>query len=117
MIMERTIEFYRASNDKCPTEDFLDTIKENTLIKILATFKLVETLDNVPQKYLKKITGTKLFEIRVEWQSNIYRFPCFFQKNKIVIVTHGFQKKTQKLPTNEILKAKKYMEDYIMRSK
>lgn len=115
--MERTIEFYRSNNDKCPTEDFLDTLKENTLIKILSTFKLVETLNNVPQKYLKKISGTKLFEIRVEWQSNIYRFPCFFQKNKIVILTHGFQKKTQKTLTNEIQKAKKYMEDYIGRNK
>lgn len=115
--MERTIEFYRSNNDKCPTEDFLDTLKENTLIKILSTFKLVETLNNVPQKYLKKISGTKLFEIRVEWQSNIYRFPCFFQKNKIVILTHGFQKKTQKTPSNEIQKAKKYMEDYIGRNR
>lgn len=114
--MERVIEFYRTDK-KCPTEDFLDTLKESTLIKILSTFKLVETLNNVPQKYLKKISGTKLFEIRVEWQSNIYRFPCFFQKNKIVILTHGFQKKTQKTPNKEIQKAKKYMNEYVGRNR
>lgn len=115
--MERTIKFYHKENGKCPTEDFLDSLKEDVLIKILSTFKLVETVENVPKKFLKKLTGTKLFEVRVEWQSNIYRFPCFFQQNKLVVLTHGFQKKTQKTPQKEIQLAIKYMEDYLERDK
>jgi len=113
--MKRNIEFYRTESGKCPTEEFLEVQNEKTLIKILSTFKLVEQLDNVPKKFYKKITGTKLFEIRVEWQSNIYRFPCFNHNNKLVVTTHGFQKKTQKLPKKEIDKAIKYMEDYLRR--
>lgn len=114
--MERIIEFYRNISGKCPTEEFLLLQNEKTMVKILSTFKLVETLDNVPQKFYKKITGTKLFEIRVEYQSNIFRFPCFMHKDKLVVTTHGFQKKTQKLPKQEIELALKYMNDYLGRN-
>lgn len=97
----------------------MDSLDEDLLIKIISTFKLVEELENVPRKFFKKLTGLKLkmFEIRVEWKSNIYRFPCFFRRNKLVIVTHGFQKKTQKTPLKELNRAVNYMEDYIRRNK
>jgi len=87
------------------------------LAKITAVFKLVENLDVVPVKFFKKLSGTKLFEIRVEWQSNIYRFPCFFHKNHLVILTHGFQKKKMKTPVKELDKARKYRDDFLRRNK
>ncbi len=46
------------------------------------------------------------------WESNIFRFLAFFEKNNVVILTHGFQKKTQKTPPSEIDRAIKYMNDY-----
>ena len=105
------------SNNKCPVEDFLDSLSNDLLAKITAVFKLVENLDKVPAKFFKKLSGTKLFEIRVEWQSNIYRFPCFFHKNSLVILTHGFQKKKQKTPAKELEKARKYKDDFLRRNK
>lgn len=115
--MKRIIKFYRKPNNKCPVEDFLDSLSDDLQVKITAVFKLVENLDIVPVKFFKKLSGTKLFEIRVEWQSNIYRFPCFFHRNRLVILTHGFQKKKQKTPTNELDKARKYMDDFLRRNK
>ncbi len=115
--MKRIIKFYTKADNKCPVEDFLDSLSDDLLEKITAVFKLVENLDMVPTKFFKKLSGTKLFEIRVEWQSNIYRFPCFFHKNSLVILTHGFQKKKQKTPAKELEKAKKYRDDFLRRSK
>lgn len=47
--------------------------------------------------------GTEgIFEVRVEFQSNIYRVFCFFDKGRLVILLNGFQKKSQKTPGNEI---------------
>lgn len=115
--MYREIIFYRKENQNCPVETFLDSVEENLQVKIVSVFKLIETQHVVPKKFLKKLTGTKLFEVRVEWQSNIYRFPCFFEKSKIVVLTHGFQKKTMKTPPGEITRAEKYRQDYLRRIK
>ena len=46
------------------------------------------------------------------WQSDIYRILGFFDKGDLIVLTNGFQKKTQKTPASEIQRAEKYMEDY-----
>jgi len=51
------------------------------------------------------------------WESDIFRFLGFFDKNNVVILTNGFQKKTQKTPLSEIDRAIKYMNDYKRRNK
>lgn len=53
-----------------------------------------------------------LFEIRVEYQSNIYRIFCCFDRGQLVILFNGFQKKTQKTPKKEIEKAMRLKQEY-----
>jgi len=53
-----------------------------------------------------------LYEIRVEFQGNIYRIFCCFDKGQIVVLFNGFQKKSQKTPSGELDKAVKIMNDY-----
>lgn len=115
--MNRIIKFYKTTSSKCPTEEFLDSLSEKVIIKVLAVFQLVEDLEAIPNKFFKKLTGTKLYEIRVEWQSNIYRFPCFFHQSDLIILTHGFHKKKTKTPTKELEKAERYRKDYLRRNK
>jgi len=98
-------------------EEFLDSLSEKTIVKVLAVFKLVEDMEVIPVKFFNKLSGTKLYEVRVEWQSNIYRFPCFFYKDDLILLTHGFQKKKTKTPAKEIEKAENYREDFIRRNK
>lgn len=67
----------------------------------------------MPGKFLKHLTGTNgLYEIRIEYQSNIYRIFCCFDKGRLVILFNGFQKKTQKTPKNELEKATILMNEY-----
>lgn len=81
--------------------------------KIQYVFELIKQVDRVPEKFLKHLTGTDgLYEIRVEYQSNIYRIFCCFDEGQIVILFNGFQKKTQKIPHKEIDKAIQLMKDY-----
>lgn len=58
-----------------------------------------------------------LFEIRIEYQSNIYRIFCCFDKGNLVVLFNGFQKKTQKTPRKEIEKAEKIMKEYFEEQK
>lgn len=76
------------------------------------TIKLIKTVERVPSKYLKKIKGTTLYEMRMISGTNIFRIFCFFDKGKIVVVLNGFQKKTQKTPKNEIKLAEKLQKKY-----
>jgi len=42
---------------------------------------------------------------------------CFRFKNKFIVLTNGFQKKSQKTPRNEILLAEKRKADWLRRFK
>ena len=84
--------------------------------KIIAILKYIENLDIIPIKFLKKLSDSDLYEIRIRVGSNIYRIICFFHKQSVIMLLSGFQKKTLKTPKNEIEKAKKYKQDYLRRS-
>jgi phage-related protein len=69
--------------------------------------------DRIPKKFFQHVEGTNgLYEIRVEFQGNIYRIFCCFDEAKVVVLFNGFQKKTQKTPTGELDKAVKIMNEY-----
>lgn len=69
------------------------------------------TVQNISTKFFKHLEDG-IYEIRIEVGSNIYRIFTFFDDNKLVILLHGFQKKTQKTPRTEIEQAKKLRRNY-----
>ena len=83
-------------------------VKQNNRVKekIIWTIRLIEDVEVVPSIYLKSISGTNgIYEIRIQTGSDIFRIFCFFDKENIIVIGNGFQKKTQKTPKNEIIKA------------
>ncbi|MBW6484171.1 MAG: addiction module toxin RelE [Flavobacteriales bacterium CG18_big_fil_WC_8_21_14_2_50_32_9] len=81
--------------------------------KIEYVFKILRTVQNVPRKFLEHITGTDgLYEIRIEFESNIYRIFCCFDKGNLVVLFNGFQKKSPKTPKKEINIALKLKGEY-----
>jgi len=81
--------------------------------KIDFVLKLVQTVDRVPEKFLKHLSETDgLYEIRVEWGSNIFRIFCCFDKGNLVVLFNAFQKKTQKTPVQELHRALTLMKEY-----
>lgn len=104
----RTIIFYKEY-----FQEFF--IKQNKKVKakIVWTFELIEDLQRVPETYLKFIENTGgLYEIRVQAGSNIFRIFCFFDKEQLVVLVNGFQKKTKKTPKQEIETALKIKAEY-----
>jgi phage-related protein len=81
--------------------------------KIQYVLELIKQVDRVPEKFLSPMTGYDgLYEIRIEYQSNIYRVFCCFDEGKLIVLFNGFQKKTQKTPANEIEKAMRIKKAY-----
>lgn len=81
--------------------------------KIEWTLNLIRVTKQVPEKYFKHLEGTKgLYEIKVEMGSNIFRIFAFFDEGNLIVLGNGFQKKTQKTPKQEIIKALKIKAEY-----
>ena len=94
-------------------EEFLSKQRQKVREKIIWTFLLIEEVPQVPETYLKHLEGTEgLYEIRIQLASDIFRIFCFFDEGKLVVLANGFQKKTQKTPKQEIVKALKIKEEY-----
>lgn len=49
-----------------------------------------------------------IYELRVKFSSNNYRVLYFFVVRERIVLTHGFVKKSNKVPEKEIEKAIKY---------
>ncbi len=89
----------------------------NKLQKVAWVMQAVEELEKVPTTYLKKLVNTKgIWEIRVQMGSNIFRFLGFFNQGDFIVLTNGFQKKTQKTPKSEILLSEQRKQDYLERN-
>ncbi|NOU47453.1 MAG: type II toxin-antitoxin system RelE/ParE family toxin [Bacteroidales bacterium] len=93
--------------------DFFNSQTAKVKEKIEFVLFLVTVAERIPQKFFEHITGTNgLYEIRVEFQGNIYRVFCCFDEGNLVVLFNGFQKKTQKTPPEEIKKAIEIKEAY-----
>lgn len=94
-------------------ENLLKKQTQKVQNKIYKVIEAIETLERIPETYLKPIKTRKgLFEARIQLGSNIWRVFCFFDQGQLVILLNGFQKKSQKTPQKEIDKASKLMDAY-----
>ncbi|WYL95243.1 MAG: type II toxin-antitoxin system RelE/ParE family toxin [Gloeotrichia echinulata IR180] len=112
----REIIFYRTDTDKCPVEEFIDSLSGKQAQKVLWVLRLIQELDKVPNQYLKKLVNTDdIWEVRVQVGNNAFRLLGFFDDDNLVIVTNGFAKKTQKTPSQQIELAEQRKRDYLNR--
>ncbi|MFO0792733.1 MAG: type II toxin-antitoxin system RelE/ParE family toxin [Candidatus Brocadiaceae bacterium] len=114
--MNKTVVFYRTIDGKCPIKDFLDPLPGKVVQKITWVLSLLEDFNIVPSSYFKKLAGTEeIWECRIKFGANAYRILCFFDNNSVVVLTHGFMKKSQKTPKHEIEKAEAYRRNFLKR--
>jgi len=88
---------------------FIDSFFIKERAKIFAYIEKLVELKNSgiqPKENLSKHLDDGIFELRVSFESRISRCFYFYGLEKQIIFTHGFIKKEQKTPKNEIGKAK-----------
>jgi phage-related protein len=108
MNKKRELDFFKDYFEK-----FYDDQTVKVQRKILWTLKIIEDIDRIPETYLKHLKNTSgLYEIRVQVGSDIYRIFCFFDIDNIVVIGHGFQKKSQKTPKQQIERAEQIKREY-----
>jgi len=101
----RIITFGRYFNE------FMEGLTAKEREKVDYGMVLLKTQDRLPAKFVKHIRD-RLYELRTEYNGNIYRVFFIFDEGNIVVLFNGFQKKKQKTPASEITKALKIREEY-----
>ncbi len=112
--MKFEILFYKKRK-RNPIMDFILSLDENLQLDILALLRRLEENPFSLGSLSKKIASVKnLFELRVKGKNITIRLFYCYRKNQIIIILHGFVKKSQKTPAKELeiaIKRKKEIEN------
>ena len=92
-------------------QSFMQTLDEKIQRKIDYALQQLKTQERLSTKFVKAVRDG-LFELRIEYNSNIYRVFFICDEGQIVVLFNGFQKKTQKTPKQAIEKALRIKEAY-----
>lgn len=92
-------------------EQFMKMLSPTEQKKLNYILDLLKWNERVSSKFVKHLLDG-LFEIRMEYNGNIFRVFFIFDEGNIIVLFNGFQKKSQKTPISEITKALKIKEDY-----
>lgn len=106
--------FYVKENGESPVDVFLDALPVKARAKVEKWLELLEEEGpDLPRPYADALRD-KIRELRVRFRAVQYRLLYFFMAKKVVI-THGFIKRTDRVPEEEIEKALKAMKDLCRR--
>jgi phage-related protein len=99
------IEYVELPNGRIPARDFVDSLDEKAAARIDAFLDRLRIYGNRMQgKFVKKLAND-IFELRVKQFDRIFRVLFFYQPGMVIVVTSGFQKKTEQTPPGEIARA------------
>ena len=112
---EFEIIFYERKNGTSPVREFIATLDVKMETKVANAINTLAEKGNRLREPLSKPLGDGIFELRVQVATDISRVFYFFMVGKRAVLTHGFIKKTEKTPRDEIERAKRYRYDYLKR--
>lgn len=86
-------------------DDFLNSLPQKARDKILLNIRKSKFV--LDPKLFKKLEGTEIWEFRTKYDGIQYRLLAFWDTttNSLVVATHGFVKKVQKTPKQQIRRA------------
>lgn len=111
----REVELYSTADGDEPVADFLSSLPPKHQAKAFHEIELLAEFGNtLKEPYVKHIKGD-IWELRIRFSSDISRIFYFTWQVDTIVLLHGFVKKTQKTPPQEIKTAQKRMDDFKLR--
>jgi len=96
------ILFYREDTGAEPVRDFLRGLDRQTQARFDWSIEQLRVRNTQAREPLVRQLDGKLWELRRESDTNIFRLLYAFLPQRRILFLHGFQKKTQKTPRREI---------------
>lgn len=113
--MEKIVIYYEDGKGKKPVKEFIDQLDANLKAKILTRLAFLGEYWHELRRPFVDYLGDRLYELRIRLaRGNVRIIYAYMFKNYIVLL-HGIIKKTQKMPENDKLKAKKRVIDFQIR--
>ena len=106
-----TIEWYYDKKGKSQSYEYYLELSDLQKRKLLVLFKRIGDYGKIHDITKFRYEGDSIFAFKPQPD----RFLSFFGKEKKIIITTGFKKKSQKLPQDEKIKAINSREDYFNR--
>ncbi|MEE8256787.1 MAG: type II toxin-antitoxin system RelE/ParE family toxin [Acidobacteriota bacterium] len=104
---EFSIDYVVLPNSRNPARDFVDSLDDSAAARIDAFIDRMGAFGTrMHGKFVRKLTKD-IWELRVKHRDRIFRVLYFYRPGRIIVITSGFQKKTDKTPTAEISRAKR----------
>lgn len=107
------VEFYEKENGEQPAKEYLLSLDTKLRAKMVNIITILADNGYELREPYSKYLSEGIFELRSKVGTNATRILYFFYIDSRIILTNGFTKKTQKTPSGEIDKAKKYRTDFL----
>ncbi len=105
-----SLDYVALPNGRIPARDFIDSLDEGAAQRIDAFIERLRTHGRQMQgKFVTKLTA-QIFELRVKHRDRIFRVLFFYQPGMLIVITSGFQKKSDATPAAEIARAERLRE-------
>ena len=106
------IRFYKKRNGDSPANDFLMRFDGKLYVKAISVIKLLEEKGHMLREPYSKKIDEHIFELHII-QGNDHERILYFFREHAAYLTNGFIKKTNKTPVEELIRARKYRQDYL----
>lgn len=113
--MKKKAIYYENERNKRPVEEFINHLEYKTKAKVLARIEFLEEHWQEARRPYVDILEDGLYEIRVIFSGNHVRVIYAYMFKDYIVLLHGFLKKTNEVPQDDMLKAKNRMNDFQMR--
>lgn len=106
------VHYFTRANGRSPVREFISSFNTRIQSKIIHVVDLIQRYDIASaSNYTRKLVGTPLWEIRIVGKTSV-RLLYAIQDKDVVVILHGFVKKTQKTPLRELRKALHVLDEY-----
>ena len=96
------VEFYQNENGQAPVRDFLLSLQPKARGKVLQVIQILSEFGiDLPFPYSSQVEG-RLRELRARYGKNQYRVLYYGDADRVFVLLHAFEKRSQKLPQREI---------------
>lgn len=108
------VKFFRSLRGENYVKDFLDGLQEKLREKVISDIMFLEEYGYQTRRPRADLLRDKIYELRTSLGHLEVRILYFFDK-ELIIMTHGFLKKSDAVPPNEIDRALNIKTDYFKR--
>jgi phage-related protein len=105
------IIYFTTDRDEIPARDFILSLPDGAKAKVAACIDYVAAHGHLARRPYSALLRDKIYELRTMYGRLELRMLYFFD-GKDIVLTHGFLKKTNNVPEEEIERAVRIMRNY-----